>query len=242
MIEIIEPAWPAPPGVRAVVTTRNGGASEAPYDSFNLGLHVGDDGARVQRNRTRLREILGLPAEPDWIAQTHGTRAVVLEEETDRDADAAITRVAGQVAVVMVADCLPILISNRDGSEVAALHAGWRGLQAGVIASTLERMQSKPSQLMAWIGPGISRHHFEVGDEVLAAFESAVDGARDYFEAHGEGHWMCDLAGLAARVLERLGVTGIYRDPHCSYRDAAQFYSYRREGVTGRMAALIWIS
>jgi len=242
MIEFIEPQWPAPPGVRAVCTTRRGGVSEAPYDSFNLALHVGDDPARVAQNRALLRRSLDLPAEPSWIAQTHGTHAVVLETEAGRDADAAITRVPGRIAAVMVADCLPVLLCNRDGSEVAALHAGWRGLQAGVIASTLERMRSPAGDLLAWIGPGISRDHFEVGDEVLAAFCETVGGARDFFIPHGEGHWMCDLAGLAERVLERLGVAEIWRAPQCSFRDAEQFYSYRRDGVTGRMAALIWIN
>ena len=242
MIDFIEPPWPAPPAVRAVFTTRRGGVSEAPYDSFNLGLHVGDDAARVGQNRALLQSAIDLPAEPSWIRQTHGTRAVLLEAESDRNADAAITRVAGQVAVVMVADCLPILLCNREGSEVAALHAGWRGLQAGVIASTLDRMQSTPAQLLAWIGPGISRQHFEVGDEVLAAFRETHEAADDFFEPHGEGHWMCDLAGLAERELERLGVGAVWRDAHCSYRDAERFYSYRRERVTGRMAALIWIT
>jgi len=242
MIEFIEPDWPAPPAVRAVMTTRRGGYSETPYDSFNLGLHVGDDARRVAQNRALLQQRLGLPAEPNWITQTHGTRAVVLEAQAERDADAAITRLPGQVAVVMVADCLPILLSSRDGGEVAALHAGWRGLQAGVIASTLARMRTPPAQLLAWIGPGISRDHFEVGDEVLAAFDASLDGAGEFFAAHGAGHWLCDLAGIAETMLQGLGVAAVYRDPHCSYRDAEQFYSYRREPVTGRMAALIWIS
>lgn len=241
MIEFIEPDWPAPPSVHAVFTTRVGGVSEAPFDSFNLGLHVGDDAQCVQRNRELLAGELELPAEPSWISQTHGTRAVVLEDESSRDADAAITRTPGQVAAVMVADCLPVLLCARDGSEVAALHAGWRGLQAGVIPSALERMRADPANLMAWIGPGISREFFEVGDEVLEAFDDSIDGARDYFEAHGPGHWLCDLGGLAERVLECQGVGRIWRDPQCSYRDAGRFYSYRRDRVTGRMAALIWI-
>lgn len=241
MIEFIEPGWPAPAAVGAAFTTRRGGVSEPPFDSFNLGLHVGDDAKRVRRNRALLEGALELPAEPSWISQTHGVRAVVLEEESSRDADAAITRVPGQVAAVMVADCLPVLVCNRDGSEVAALHAGWRGLQAGVIQSALARMQSEPANMMAWIGPGISREFFEVGDEVLEAFSDSIEGARDYFEAHGPGHWMCDLGGLAELVLERQGVDRVWRDGHCSYRDAEQFYSYRRDRVTGRMAALIWI-
>ncbi|MGD8419593.1 MAG: peptidoglycan editing factor PgeF, partial [Gammaproteobacteria bacterium] len=217
------------------------GVSESPFDSFNLGLHVGDDAAQVLRNRARLERELALPAEPCWISQTHGVRAVVLEEDANREADAAITRVRGQVAVVMVADCLPVLLCNRDGSEVAAVHAGWRGLQAGVIQSALASMRSEAAQLMAWIGPGISREVFEVGDEVLEAFEASIDDARDFFEAHGPGHWLCDLGGLAERVLERQGVDRVWRDTRCTYRDAGKFYSYRRDRVTGRMAALIWI-
>lgn len=241
MTEFIEPGWPAPPAVRAVLTTRRGGVSKAPFDSFNLGLHVGDDARHVRQNRRLLAGALELPAEPSWISQTHGIRAVVLEEESSRDADAAITRAPGQVAAVMVADCLPVLLCNRDGSEVAALHAGWRGLQAGVIQSALQRMRTDPANLMAWIGPGISSEFFEVGDEVLDAFSDSIDGARDHFEAHGPGHWMCDLGGIAGLVLERQGVERIWRDRHCSYRDAGEFFSYRRDRTTGRMAALIWI-
>jgi YfiH family protein len=241
MIEYIEPDWSAPPAVRAAFTTRGGGVSEAPFDSFNLALHVGDDMGHVKRNRERLERALELPAEPSWISQAHGIHAVVLEEESSRDADAAITRVPGEVAVVMVADCLPVLLCNRQGSEVAAVHAGWRGLQAGVIQSALERMRSDPANIMAWIGPGITQAFFEVGDEVLDAFCDSIVGAGEYFEAHGPGHWLCDLGGLAELVLERQGVGRIWRDPQCSYRDAGKFYSYRRDRVTGRMAALIWI-
>lgn len=242
MIELIRPSWPAPANVSACCTTRKTGISAAPYDSFNLALHVGDDGASVRQNRQRLHQQLELPAEPEWIEQTHGTRAILLERDTRRNADAAVTRARGQVAVVMTADCLPILLCNRDGSEVAAVHAGWRGLQAGVIQSALAVMQSSNDQLMAWIGPGISQAAFEVGDEVRAAF---IESSRDtgaFFEPHGPGHWLCDLAGIAEQVLTTGGVARVFRDPHCSYRDRELFYSYRRDGVTGRMAALIWIN
>ena len=242
MIDFIEPDWDAPAGVRALCTTRLGGVSRAPYDSLNLGLHVGDDEDDVRQNRDLLHRELGLPAEPDWISQTHGTHCVILEQDQNRDADAAITRKAGRVAVVMIADCLPLLLCNRDGTEVAALHAGWRGLQAGVIRSSLARMKSRAADLMAWIGPGISNRYFEVGDEVREAFEASHDGATEFFEPHGDAHWMCDLAGLAARELERLGVGRVLRDRHCTYRDADRFYSYRRDRVTGRMAAMIWIN
>jgi YfiH family protein len=242
MIEVIEPDWNAPATVRALCTTRRGGVSGAPFDSLNFGLHVGDDPANVKSNRERLRRELELPSEPDWISQTHGTHCVILEQEAERDADAAITREPGRVAVVMVADCLPVLLCNRDGSEVAAVHAGWRGLQAGVIGASLARMHSPAADLMAWIGPGISRLHFEVGDEVREAFQASQAASEKFFEPHGTGHWMCDLAGLAQQQLESMGVSRVLRDSHCTYRDADQFYSYRRDGSSGRMAALIWIN
>lgn len=241
MIDLVTPAWSAPPRVRACCTTRRDGASRPPYDGLNLGLHVGDDAASVARNRARLGAELGLPAEPDWIRQSHGTRVVRLEDETGRDADAAITRAPGRVAVVMIADCLPILVANRAGSEVAAIHAGWRGLAAGVIEAALAGLESPRAELLAWIGPGISRAHFEVGDEVRAAFAARLDAAPAFFDRHGPGHWLCDLGGLAAHVLGREGVGEISRDPHCTYRDRERFFSYRRDGATGRMAALIWL-
>lgn len=242
MIETIKPRWQAPAGVHACCTTRRGGASRAPYDSLNLGRHVGDNDADVNDNRRRLRESLRLPSEPGWINQTHGTRAITLEQEDARDADAAITRARGRVAVVLTADCLPILLCDRAGSEVAAIHAGWRGLQAGVIRSALGSMRSQPAQLMAWIGPGISQACFEVGEDVYAAFVEADAAAQACFGANRPGHWLCDLAGLADAQLRAHGVNNVTRSPHCTYRDAELFYSYRREGVTGRMASLIWIN
>ena len=242
MIETIQPNWNSPPGIRACCTTRKGGASVAPFDGLNLALHVGDDATLVARNREMLQQQLKLPAEPCWINQTHGIHSVTLEQDVTRDADAAVTRVAGTIAVVMTADCLPILLCNRDGNEVGAVHAGWRGLQAGVIQSALATMQSPNQQLMAWIGPGISPDCFEVGEEVRAAFIDSTPDAPAFFSAHGKGHWLCDLAGLAERVLRAQGVAKVCRDSHCTYRDADRFYSYRREANTGRMASLIWIS
>jgi YfiH family protein len=241
MIELLWPEWEAPAPVRACSTTRAGGFSEGRYASFNLGGHVGDDDEKVIRNRELLTATLALAREPDWIRQTHSTRAVVLEQDHRREADAAVTRQAGNVAVIMTADCLPILLCNRDGTEVAALHAGWRGLQAGIIDSTLAAMQTPASQLRAWIGPGISQEFFEVGDEVYAAYVESIDGCDPFFETHGPGHWLCDLGGIAQHLLERRGVAEVARDAHCTYRDEALFYSYRRDGLTGRMATMIWI-
>lgn len=242
MIETIQPNWNSPPGIRACCTTRRGGVSAAPFDSLNLALHVGDDAKRVAQNRILLQQQLQLPTEPCWINQTHGTHTVTLEQDISRDADAAVTRVPGTIAVVMIADCLPILLCNQDGSEVAAVHAGWRGLQAGVIQSALTTMNSSNRRVMAWIGPGISQSCFEVGDEVRTAFIDSMRDAQTCFSVHREGHWLCDLAGLAERVLKAQGVGEVFRDSHCSYRDADRFYSYRRVATTGRMAALIWIN
>jgi hypothetical protein len=242
MIETITPDWPAPARIKACCTTRRGGVSAGPFDSLNLGMHVGDREADVMQNRRRLRTQLALPGEPEWINQTHGVGVVTLEHDCSRDADAAITREPGRVAVVMTADCLPILLCSRDASEVAALHAGWRGLRAGIIQSTLAAMQSPSTQLLAWIGPGISQACFEVGDEVYAAFVDADSTAASCFSANRPGHWLCDLAGIAAALMYELDVAQVVRSPHCSYRDDGLFYSYRREGVTGRMASMIWIN
>ena len=242
MIQTIDANWSAPTGIRACCTTRHGGVSQGSYEGLNLGLHVGDLEADVLENRRLLRQSLSLPSEPCWINQTHGVQSVRLEQDADRDADAAVTSERGRVAVVMTADCLPILVCNRAGSEVAAIHAGWRGLQAGVIESGISAMRSSPQQLMAWIGPGISQSRFEVGDEVYEAFEDRVADAQACFSANRPGHWLCNLAGLAGQVLHAIGVEEISFAPYCTYDDDELFYSYRREAVTGRMASLIWIS
>ncbi len=240
-MRLIEPVWNAPSQVRAISTTRQGGVSGAPYDSFNLGAHVGDDLAQVLHNRQILEQQLKLPSTPCWLDQFHSTRAVQLEVDQCRTADAAVTRRPGQVVAIMSADCLPILFCNRDGSEVAGLHAGWRGLQAGVIQSCLASMQSSPQQIIAWIGPAISQEYFEVGAEVVAAFGNTVEDHERFFKPNRPDHWLCDLSGLATLILTRLGVSDVSCAPHCSYSDESLFYSYRRETNTGRMASLIWI-
>ena len=241
-IETIVPDWQAPAQVRACCTTRTGGVSSAPYDSLNLGMHVGDVASDVAQNRKQLADALALPADPSWIEQTHSVNVVTLERDSERRADGAITREPGRVAVVMTADCLPILLCNHEGTEVAAVHAGWRGLQAGIIQASLATMQSSAAQLLAWIGPGISQSHFEVGADVRDAFLAANPAAAPYFSANRPQHWLCDLAGLAEAVLREAGVESVSRSAYCTYRDADRFYSYRREATTGRMASLIWIS
>ena len=240
-IKIIEPEWNAPSQVKALCTTRNGGFSPSPFDTLNLAMHVGDDEDNVLRNRELLCNALGFPAEPCWLQQTHSVRVVNLESESDRRADAAITRETSFVAVVMTADCLPILLCNRAGTEVAAIHAGWRGLADGIIEATVSKMKSSPDQLLAWIGPGISQQCFEVGDEVRDIFMAKNESAISQFVSNRPGHWLCDLGGLARDRLLGLEGVEINHTDHCSYRDEALFYSYRRNAVTGRMASLIWI-
>jgi len=240
-IEFIQVKWSAPPGIKALCTTRIGGFSQHPYQSFNLAAHVGDDDKCVQRNRELLCHSLGLPAEPCWLQQTHSTRVVNLDDESNRNADAAITQKADTIAVVMMADCLPILLCSRSGSEVAAIHAGWRGLADGIIETTVVGMESPASELIAWIGPAISQQCFEVGDEVRDIFINKNQNAGSHFVANRPAHWLCDLPALAVDVLSRLGVAEINRSEYCSFNDESLFFSYRRKPTTGRMASLIWI-
>ncbi len=245
-VQLLTPEWPAPPGVHAAFTLRSGGVSQAPFDSLNLGAHVGDDPAAVAENRRRLRAQLGLPQEPAWMEQVHGSAVLDLDAAAHATrtpaaaADAALTRGAGRVCVVQVADCLPVLLAARDGSAVAIAHAGWRGLAAGVLEATVKSLAVESGALLAWLGPGIGAAHFEVGDEVRSAFLVQDAGAAGLFVGNSRGRWQCDLAGLARRRLAALGVGPVFGGNWCTYADASRFFSYRRDGRCGRMAALIW--
>ena len=223
-----------------MITTRNGGASEGPYASMNLGLRVDDDPVTVKANRRLLKNFL--PAEPKWLNQVHGTTVVDAETVIDPvQADASMTKTPGCVSVVMVADCLPILFADRTGSVVAAAHAGWRGLAAGVIENTMRALDTPPQNLLAYLGPAIGPSAFEVGDEVRAAFV-AVDQAAGYaFRPHKPGKWLADLFVLARQRLAGAGLLNVYGGGLCTYSDPARFFSHRRDKVSGRMAALIWI-
>jgi YfiH family protein len=238
----IVPDWPAPSNVRAVITTRAGGVSSGAYASFNLGFSSGDDAAAVRENRERLRA--ALPAEPRWLKQVHGARVVEAESVSAApEADASTAREAGTVCAIMVADCLPVLLTDGDGSVVAAAHAGWRGLAGGVIDNTVAAMLARGAdarRLVAYIGPGIGPTAFEVGDDVYEAFTSRHAGAAAAFIRHTEGKWLADLPRLARRALERCGVSSIHGGELCTYTDAARFYSYRRDRTTGRMGAFVW--
>lgn len=236
----IVPAWPAPARVRALITTRNGGRSTGPYASMNLGMRVGDDPNIVETNRRLLKAFL--PAEPKWLNQVHGTRVVNAESIADPvEADASVATSPGCVSVVMVADCLPILITDRIGSIVAVAHAGWRGLAAGVIENTIRAIEARPENLLAYLGPAIGPSAFEVGGEVRDAFVAVDQAAQAAFRPHQPGKWLADLFLLARQRLAKAGLANVYGGGQCTYSDPARFFSHRRDKVSGRMAALIWI-
>lgn len=237
----LRPDWPAPAMVRAVSTTRLGGVSAPPFDSLNLGDHVGDDPVRVARNRELLREALGLPAEPTWLEQVHGRRVVVAGNDEISRADGAWTGEPGRVCVVMTADCLPVLLCDRAGTRVAALHAGWRGLAMGVLEAGVAALGVAPDTVMAWLGPAIGPSAFEVGDEVRTAFVDHDARAAAGFALRRPDHWLADLYLLARQRLEGCGIGGIYGGGRCTYSESGLFYSYRREATTGRSATLIWL-
>jgi len=236
----IIPDWPAPANVKTLQTTRLGGISSAPYGSLNLGDHVGDVALAVVRNRMLLNTLV--PSEPVWLQQVH--RTVVAKADMASclpQADACIARHRDAVCVVMTADCLPVLLCDMQGSVVGAAHAGWKGLAAGVIEATVQAMDVEPHQLMAWLGPAISQQAFEVGDEVRAAFVAAHPQAATAFIPGKSGKWFADIYVLAKLRLKEMGVTQIYGGNYCTYSDAARFFSYRRDGTTGRMGTFIWL-
>ena len=245
----IIPDWPAPKNVRALQTTRNGGVSNAPYDSLNLGSHVGDAPLAVARNRMLLEPLL--PSEPVWLKQAHGTVvADAAQADCWPEADACVSSHAGAVCVVMTADCLPVLLCDDQGSVVGAVHAGWRGLCGGVIEQTVCAMHVKPAALVAWLGPAISMQKFEVGNEVRATFIAKQPQAAAAFIPYpssplplaGEGEkYLADIYQLARLRLNMLGITRIHGGGLCTYADHERFFSFRRDGVTGRMGTFIWL-
>lgn len=242
-IGYLTPQWPAPPQVRAAFTLRSGGVSAAPYDALNLGTHVGDAPPAVAENRRRVRAALDLPAEPAWLEQVHGTQVLeraAAEPGCAPTADALVTRASGLVATVQVADCLPVLLAARDGSVVAAAHAGWRGLAAGILEATVTRAGVPAGELLAWLGPAIGAAHFEVGGEVRDAFLAHDARAVEAFAPNARGRWQCDLQLLARQRLAACGVTALFGGSWCTYADRTRFFSYRRDGQCGRMAAMIW--
>jgi hypothetical protein len=246
--EWIIPEWPAPAGVRAVCTTRVGGQSQPPYDSLNLGDHVGDAALHVASNRAQLQQAMG--ARTVFLQQVHGQEVVELDADTADGtvADAAYTRQLALACTVMVADCLPLLWTDTRGSVVAAAHAGWRGLAGrqgrGVIEALFAALQCPADELLVWLGPCIGPQAFEVGSEVKVAFEASQPGAAACFAPLGGGQWLADLPALARQRLQALGITRIYGNdgstPWCTVRNPSRFFSHRRDRVSGRLAACIW--
>ncbi len=255
------PKWPVPKAVKALYTTRKGGVSKAPFDELNLAQHVGDETQSVEENRRRLVEQAKLPSLPFWLNQQHTDIAIQcsnslsgasFRQSAPPVADASWTVDRGCVLAIMTADCLPLLITNRQGTVVCAIHAGWKGLQQGIIKKTVLELCNKvegvcPQELLVWIGPAIQQRFFEVGEEVLEQFLSQDSLNQSFFmpvpmvKTGGGKKYLADLAGLATRELKQLGVTDILSSHLCSYAQEQLFYSYRRSGQTGRMASLIWM-
>ena len=234
--------WPAAPRVRAVTTLRTGGVSRAPFDTLNLGDHVTDDPQVVHANRVHLRVHLALPAEPLWLTQVHGTHVVDAAASTmGVQADGSVTRQAGVVCAVLAADCLPVFLCDRAATCIAVVHAGWRGLAAGVIEQGLATMGAPAREVLAWLGPAIGPQAFEVGEEVRQVFVAENPAAHSAFRANAAGRFFADLYALARLRLAKAGVTSVHGGGFCTYSEGERFFSYRRQGVTGRMASLIWL-
>ncbi len=238
---VIVPGWPAPANVRAASTTRRGGVSRGVFASLNLGEDTGDEPAVVGENRARLRAHLALPREPAWLRQVHGTE-VVDAAGGGRAGDAAVAMHAGAVCAVLTADCLPVALCRDDGRGVGVAHAGWRGLAAGVLEASVRALGSSPGSMLAWLGPAIGPDAFEVGEEVRQAFVAADPAAAAAFRPSPGGRWLADLYALARQRLRACGVGAVFGGGWCTVSDPARFYSYRREGTTGRMATLIWLA
>lgn len=252
-VPVLPADWPAPPGVRAVTTLRYGaGGSRPPFDQFNMGNRYaadGDDPAQVQRNRDLLVPGLALPSAPHWLRQVHGTGVLRFDApptaqgvDVEPTADAAVTSEPGVVLAILTADCLPVAFAARDGSEVGAAHAGWRGLADGMLEATVAAMRTPASELLAWLGPAAGPADYEVGEDVYRAFVDLDAGAVSAFVATRPGHWKVDLYALARRRLQAAGLEpgAISGGQHCSIADPQRFYSHRRDRRTGRMATLVW--
>lgn len=235
-LQFVTPQWSAPETVRAFSTTRFGGESLPPYDSLNLGLHVGDNPEHVRANRLKLP----LPAQPTWLQQVHGKNAVELirNDSLTKTADASYSSTPGVVCAIMTADCLPILLCNQQGTFVAAVHGGWRGLQQDIIANTVARYSGNASDLMLWVGPGISQAVFEVGEEVKKAFPSFSEA---FLAARMPDKYLADLSVIACLQARQCGIQHVSTARQCTFSQPEKFFSYRRDGKTGRMGTFIWI-
>jgi len=243
---LVLPQWPAPSMVHGLTTTRYapGACSLGRYAAFNLALHTDDNMASVQANRHHLMALVRLPSAPVWLNQLHSNTVVHADKvslSANVDADASVTRKAGTVCAVLTADCLPVFFCNRAGSEVAVAHAGWRGLLGGILEQTVLQMYAKPADLLVWFGPAIGPAAFEVREDVRQLFYHKNRQTALAFKKTDPGHYLCNIYQLATILLKATGITAIYGDNLCTFTDAARFYSYRRDGETGRMASLIWL-
>ena len=244
MIPIILPDWPAPAHIKACTTLRTGGISKAPYASFNLAEHVGDDARHVQANRALLKNSLMLADEPTWLEQTHSTIVVTADpRHRGKEADASFTTQPKQICAVLTADCLPILVCDRQGTQIAAIHAGWRGLANGIITQTLKMLQLPPEETLVWLGPAIGPSIYELGEEVRQQFIAKRAAAvKAFIPSPNAGRWLGNLYLLAKMDFQEYGVDAIYGGNYCTYSEKDRFFSYRRDGnKTGRMASLIWM-
>lgn len=248
ILQYLKPNWTAPSNIRAYTTTRHDGISEGVCASNNLALHVGDDPSHVQHNRERLIEKMSLPQAPEWLQQTHSNKCIQVDTDDSREGDAAYSRTNGRVLTIMTADCLPILLCNHHGTEIAAVHAGWRGLVNGVIENTIAHFTDKRANLIAWIGPAICGNCYEVGEEVrlqaiandaLARTQTAFRKSPNFSEKQPK--WLANLPYLAELCLKKSGVQNIYQSQECTYELSDRYYSYRKQVQTGRIASLIWI-
>jgi YfiH family protein len=233
--------WPAPKNVSALSTTRTLGFSKFPYNSNNLCVGIGDNDEHVLQNRQQLVKNLQLPGEPQWLHQTHSTHCVLVEEDSNRQADASITRSNKYPLVILTADCLPITLCNKQGNEIAAIHAGWRGLVHGVVENTLAKMHSRTSDLLAWIGPSICQKCYEVGDEVYQIFTSKYPSSKNAFKP-SHSKWLANLPTIAELVLNSAGIKAVYQSGLCTFETESELYSYRRNPQTGRIGTLIWFN
>ncbi len=235
--------WPAPPGVRALTTLRHGlGSSQAPFDALNLGLRCGDDTATVNENRRQLASALALPSVPRWLRQVHGVDVLIDPGVDEPEADAAVISTPDEVLAILTADCLPVVFAAQDGSEIAAAHAGWRGLADGVLEATLAAMRTPAHDVVAWLGPCAGPQAYEVGQEVFDAFVSRHALAASAFVATRPGHWRVDLYSLARQRLAGAGIAieNIHGGDLCTISDPSRFFSHRRDQRCGRMATLVW--
>ncbi len=240
---LIIPDWPAPERVKALSTTRHGGFSLPPYAELNLATHVGDDPSTVIRNRDYLVDLAQLPESPRWLNQVHGTHVIKSQNwQLNMDADAIVSQQKNHLCTIMTADCLPLLLCNRQGNTVAAIHAGWRGLLAGIIEKTVAKFNDTPQDILVWLGPAIGPNQFEVSTDVYQSFTRHSAKAVQAFQQTDDTHYLADIYLLAKQRLSALGINAVFGGEFCTVSNHQQFFSYRRDGNTGRMASMIWIS